>query len=81
MKLPQRGNRARASQFFVAQPHTDHKGFLKIWKPRGPCILYVNCLSMNGIKVRVQFYAQLRDLIGISELEFELPLAREQTEA
>ena len=28
---------------------------------------------MNGIKVRVQFYAQLRDLIGIRELEFELP--------
>ena len=28
---------------------------------------------MNGIKVRVQFYAQLRDLIGIRELELELP--------
>ena len=28
---------------------------------------------MNGIKVRVRFYAQLRDLIGIRELEFELP--------
>jgi molybdopterin converting factor small subunit len=28
---------------------------------------------MKGMKVRVQFYAQLRDLIGISELEFELP--------
>jgi molybdopterin converting factor small subunit len=34
------------------------------WKPRDPCILYVNCFRMNGIKVRVQFYAQLRDLIG-----------------
>jgi MoaD family protein len=28
---------------------------------------------MNGMKVRVQFYAQLRDLIGIRELELELP--------
>jgi len=28
---------------------------------------------MNGIRVRVQFYAQLRDLIGIRELELELP--------
>jgi molybdopterin converting factor small subunit len=27
----------------------------------------------NEMKVRVQFYAQLRDLIGIPELEFELP--------
>jgi molybdopterin converting factor small subunit len=25
------------------------------------------------MKVRVQFYAQLRDLIGVHELEFELP--------
>jgi len=28
---------------------------------------------MNGMKVRVQFYAQLRDRIGIRELELELP--------
>jgi MoaD family protein len=27
---------------------------------------------MNGMKVRVQFYAQLRDLIGMRELEVEL---------
>ena len=73
MKLPQRGNRARASQFLSPSARTHHKGFLKIWKPRGSCILYVNCLRMNRIKVRVQFYAQLRDLIGIRELEFELP--------
>jgi molybdopterin converting factor small subunit len=25
------------------------------------------------MKVRVQFYAQLRDLVGIRELEFEIP--------
>ena len=25
------------------------------------------------MKVRVQFYAQLRDLIGVHELEFEVP--------
>ena len=28
---------------------------------------------VNAMKVRVQFYAQLRDLIGMRELEVDLP--------
>ncbi len=31
------------------------------------------CRSAGIMKVRVQFYAQLRDLVGIRELEVELP--------
>jgi MoaD family protein len=29
--------------------------------------------SVGTMKVRVQFYAQLRDLVGIRELEIEIP--------
>jgi molybdopterin converting factor small subunit len=36
-------------------------------------ICKIACRAIGKMKVRVQFYAQLRELIGVHELELELP--------
>ena len=54
--------------------HKGHQGFIQSRKSRDLFALHVKCFgAKRPVKVRVQFYAQLRELVGVHELEPELP--------